>query len=50
MENTFAGQAQAQLRAWGGAEAAELAARIELFADAGTTSTTIVEVPPGDCT
>jgi hypothetical protein len=50
MENAFAGQAQAQLQAWGGVEAVELAAGIELFADAGTTSTTIVEVPPGDCT
>jgi hypothetical protein len=50
MENAFAAQAQAQLQAWGGARPAELAAGIELFADAGTTSTTIVEVPPGDCT
>ena len=49
MENAFAGHSQAHLQAWG-AGVAEPAAGIELSADAGTTSTTIVEVPPCDCT
>jgi hypothetical protein len=50
IENAFAGQAQAQLQAWGGAATAELAAGIELFTDAGTTSITIVDVPPCEWT